>query len=199
MREPDNIRVVACLPLTWMGFIFYEPSPRYAGKLDKDVLDAISPDIKKTGVFVNENLATILLLVRKYGLQAVQLHGKETPHFCQQLKQHNIEVIKAFSVASVSDLEVVAAYDACCDYFLFDTKTPLYGGSGVQYNWSILDCYHGTTPFFISGGIGEGDALRICAFTHPLLAGIDLNSRFETVPGHKDVQKLRLFIESIKK
>lgn len=199
MREPDNIRAVAGMPIDWMGFIFYAPSPRYAGNLNREVVNAISPDIKKTGVFVNESPAVMLSLVQQYGLQAVQLHGAETPDCCRQLRLHNIEVIKAFSIASASDLQETAAYHSCCDYFLFDTKTPLYGGSGMQYNWSVLDAYHETTPFLLSGGIGAEDVLRIRTFTHPQLAGVDLNSRFETVPGHKDIQQLSLFIESIKK
>jgi Phosphoribosylanthranilate isomerase len=94
-------------------------------------------------------------------------------------------------------LDETKPYRDCCDYFLFDTKTPAYGGSGKQYNWSILQDYNGVTPFFLSGGIGPNDAERILSFKHPGLLGIDINSRFEIKPALKDVRLISTFINQL--
>lgn len=192
--RPDNIRQVAALDISWMGFIFYPPSPRFAGGLPAAALEAVPASVRKVGVFVNEETARIGRYVRQYGLHAVQLHGDETPACCSAVRETGVQVIKAFPVAQASDFMACTRYEGHCDYFLFDTKTPLYGGSGRQFDWSTVKAYRGTTPFLLSGGIGEEDAERLSAFTHSLFAGIDLNSRFETEPGLKDAAKLAQFI-----
>lgn len=199
MREPDNIREVGQLPIDWMGFIFYAPSPRYAGSLSPEEIDRQLPRrIKRVGVFVNEEAATVQAVAARYRLAAVQLHGAETPETCAALRATGLEVIKAFSLSAASDLEACLPYEGSCDYFLFDTRTPLYGGSGRQYDWNLLAAYRGRTPFLLSGGIGEDDALRLQAFSHPLCAGIDLNSRFEQQPGRKDAGRLQRFLSILK-
>ncbi len=192
--RPENIRQVAALDIAWMGFIFYPPSPRFAGALPAAALETVPASIRKVGVFVNEEASRIRHYVQRYGLQAVQLHGDETPGFCSAVRETGVRVIKAFPVAEASDFAACARYEGHCDYFLFDTKTPLYGGSGRQFDWNTLKAYRGSRPFLLSGGIGEEDAERLAAFSHPLCAGIDLNSRFETEPGRKDVAKLARFI-----
>jgi len=100
-------------------------------------------------------------------------------------------------VADISDLKMVHEYEKCCDFFLFDTKTSIPGGSGCQFDWAILKEYSGSTPFFLSGGIGPGDAERITNFKHPMLYGIDINSRFETQPALKDASLLKIFIDQL--
>ncbi|MFS6555267.1 phosphoribosylanthranilate isomerase, partial [Parabacteroides distasonis] len=97
------------------------------------------------------------------------------------------------------DIAQYLQYEDCADLLLFDTKCAGMGGSGRHFDWSVLSRYRGTTPFLLSGGIGPGDAGRIAAFRHPMLAGIDLNSRFETAPAVKDAALLREFIEDLKK
>lgn len=197
MREPDNIHRVSGLPISWMGFIFYAPSPRYAAELAPEALRAVPPGICKVGVFVNESIGIILDMVRKYGLDAIQLHGNESVEDCILLRCNGLTVIKAFSLSVAADLQQCSAYSGACDYYVFDTKTPLYGGSGKQYDWSVLNEYTGNTPFLLSGGIGPEDAERLLAFSHPMLAGIDLNSRFEEVPGRKDISKLETILNNI--
>lgn len=199
MREPGNIRETGRLPVTWMGFVFYSLSPRYAGNLQPEWLQVLPDGVQRVGVFVNEEAARVNDRVVRYRLDAVQLHGSESPAFCSGIRQSGVQVIKAFQVAEPADLEACAAYEGSCDYFLFDTKTPAYGGSGEQYDWRILEAYRETVPFLLSGGIGEDDGERIRAFSHPLCAGIDLNSRFEEEPGRKDVAKLRRFIATLQK
>ena len=193
MKYPDNIRAVAALKPDFMGFIFYPKSPRYAEPLDLASLNALPKTIKKIGVFVNENLENILTIAYKYKLDGVQLHGTELVEMCGELKSAGYIVIKAFPIAEAYNFKVTKDYEGACDYFLFDTKTDAFGGSGIKFNWSMLDEYVGETPFLLSGGIAADDAEAILKIEHPKFAGIDLNSKFEVKPGLKDVDLLRRF------
>ena len=194
MKYPENIQAVSALKPDFMGFIFYPKSPRYAEPLDITYLNGLSPRIKKIGVFVNENLENILTIGYKYKLDGVQLHGSELVGMCSKLKSLGYLVIKAFPIAEAYNFKVTKAYEGVCDYFLFDTKTEGYGGSGLKFNWQMLKEYKGETPFLLSGGIEADDIEAIQKIDHPKLAGIDLNSKFELKPGLKDVEKLRNFI-----
>ena len=109
-----------------------------------------------------------------------------------------MHLIKAFSIAHPKDLAAVSAYKGLCDYYLFDTKTPQYGGSGNQFDWNLLLRYTGMTPFLLSGGINPYSVKAIREFHHPKLAGIDINSRFETAPGKKDVERIGKFLQEIR-
>ena len=206
MRNAQNINEIAKLNPDYVGFIFYEKSPRYVKTL---CAPSLPKHIKKVGVFVNETAEKILSIVQKYGLDLVQLHGAETPEFCRNLKQkmQNVKIAKAINIENVSDIEKTKMYDNhCCDYFLFDTKTvstslnePIYGGSGEKFEWGTLDRYDGEIPFFLSGGISIDDVLKIKEIRHNLLYGIDINSRFEIEPGLKDAEKVKQFLIEIKK
>lgn len=200
MKYPDNIREVTSLHPDFMGFIFYPNSPRYAGQLDAASLTSLPTSIKKTGVFVNENLENILTAISKYNLDAVQLHGADNRKLCRKIRQEaKTMVIKVFQIMDASNFRVTGDYEEVADYFLFDTKTDLYGGSGQKFNWNILQEYKGNKPFLLSGGIGAGDVKAIRAIEHPLLAGVDLNSKFELKPGLKNVALLKQFIDELKK
>ncbi len=198
MKYSENIKAVSALKPDFMGFIFYPKSPRYAGTLDISVLNEFPKTIKKIGVFVNENLENILTIAFKYQLDGLQLHGTELVEMCQKLKSAGYTVIKAFPVAESYNFKVTKAYEGSCDYFLFDTKTDVYGGSGIKFNWKILNEYTGETQFLLSGGISAEDAVDILKIDHPKFAGVDLNSKFEVKPGIKDVELLRKFINEIK-
>jgi len=198
MRECTSISEIAALKPDFMGFIFYLKSPRFVGALEDEMVQyAKSQGIEPVAVFVNASLMTMIQIVDLYGFTHIQLHGKETPEVCKALKEKGVKVLKAFSIADSSDLETVQAYDQCCDYFLFDTKTAIHGGSGCQFDWNILNAYTGTTPFFLSGGIGPDDVEQIRKFDHPMLFGIDLNSRFEIQPAQKDAALLRKFMDQL--
>lgn len=199
MKIPENIRAVAALQPNFMGFIFYPKSPRYAEPLDIATLNALPKSIKKIGVFVNEDLEDILTIATKYDLDGVQLHGTEMVEMCKELRKAGFIVIKAFPVAEAYNFKVTKAYEGTCDYFLFDTKTDAYGGSGVKFNWAMLNEYVGETPFLLSGGIAADDAEAILKIEHPKLAGIDLNSKFEVKPGLKNVELLSAFLKEIGK
>lgn len=195
MREPENIRQVAALGINWMGFIFYAKSPRVCNPLS--IVNCQS-SVKKVGVFVNASQEEMLRAAVDYKLDYVQLHGNESPDDCYALQKRGIAVIKALPVASADDLATTADYEGRADYLLFDTKCSSFGGSGQRFDWSILSSYKGETPFLLSGGISPACLDLLLRFNHPRLAGIDLNSGFETAPGQKDVHRLELFIQQIK-
>ncbi|MDR0428294.1 MAG: phosphoribosylanthranilate isomerase [Dysgonamonadaceae bacterium] len=198
MKYPDNIKEVNQLPIDMMGFVFYDKSPRYIDNLSPDVMKTINPEIRRTGVFVDASIEKIQEAVYRYSLDIVQLHGNESPEFCQSLKQNDIKLIKAFSIEVPEDFNPTKLYENQIDYFLFDTKTAQYGGSGRKFDWEILSFYQGNIPFILSGGINESDTDRIKNIKHPAFAGIDLNSRFELSPGLKDIKKLNKFVQHIK-
>lgn len=192
MRDSDNILEVEALRPNWMGFIFWPKSSRYV----KEFPSNMPIYSKRVGVFVDENIEQVRQTAEDYALDLIQLHGHESPDYAAQLREG--EIIKAFNIATAADLEQTKAYEGVVDYFLFDTKGKLAGGNGTQFDWSVLDHYHGKTPFLLSGGIGPEDLERVKQFHHPQCIGIDLNSRFETEPGMKDINKLREFIKKIR-
>ncbi|MDR1783418.1 MAG: phosphoribosylanthranilate isomerase [Dysgonamonadaceae bacterium] len=199
MKNPENIRQLVALPIDMLGLIFYEKSPRFAGNLDPEVLNIVPENIKKVGVFVNTSKDYILETAKKYGLDILQLHGTESPEFCEELRENGYIIIKAFSIADANDLNKCKKYTYSCDYFLFDTKTPLFGGSGQRFDWQILREYKLPKPYFLSGGIGE-EELKIFTkssgedFVLPF--ALDLNSRFELDHGLKDIEMLRKNLEN---
>lgn len=203
MREPDNIREVATTGIDWMGFIFYARSPRFIGnESDEETarIEAIrESSLRTVGVFVNATSEYMQEMAQKYTLDYLQLHGNESPEACYELQKRGYAVIKAFSIASEEDLAATIGYEGRVDYFLFDTKCNNYGGSGKQFDWSVLAAYIGQTPFLLSGGIQPESVEAIRNFRHPRFAGIDLNSGFETEPGIKNARQLKTFIEKIKK
>ncbi|QKJ30467.1 phosphoribosylanthranilate isomerase [Mucilaginibacter mali] len=190
LREAGNIEAVAALKPDYMGFIWYTQSPRYVYRLPKDVLAALPANITKTAVFVNEHIDIITALIHEFGFNAVQLHGKESPEVCAELKQE-VQVLKAFGVDEHFDFEQLKPYAGKVDYFLFDTKTEKHGGSGRVFNWDVLNDYRMDTPFFLSGGLSLDNLAEVKNIKHPAFYGVDLNSRFETSPGMKNIEKLK--------
>ncbi len=180
-----------------MGFIFYKNSPRF---FDKNISLAQLTNnflgIEKVGVFVNETSDAVLELVTFHQLDAVQLHGDESSDFCAGLCD-KVTVIKAFQMDDGFDFSALRSYLPYVGYFLFDTATKNYGGSGEQFNWQKLHEYHFEKPFFLSGGIDDDSQEKIKQFKHPQLFGIDLNSKFETQYGIKNYNKLKNFIKKL--
>ena len=194
MREAENIRQAdADRHIDWIGLIFWPGSRRYVSSMP-----AYLPQrARRVGVFVDERPDIIREKAEAYGLDLIQLHGHESPDDVRAL--HPWPVIKAFSIRTADDLLQTAAYEGVAWYFLFDTKGKAVGGNGEKFDWQVLDSYQGRTPFLLSGGIGPDDARSVRAFRHPRCAGIDLNSRFETEPGLKDITKIKQFLEEIHK
>lgn len=195
-----NPEEVAQLQPDYLGFIFWEPSTRY---FDVDMLD-IPKSIKKVGVFVDASIEEVLQKVEKHELDAVQLHGTETPEFCKDVmqslskhRQDKLEIIKVFSIKDDFDFSCLKAYEESCDYFMFDTKGKLPGGNGYAFDWNILKKYPSTKPYFLSGGIGLNEIDSLLAFLESPASkqcyAIDVNSRFEIKPGLKNMEQLKKF------
>jgi len=198
IRTYEQMRQLQKLGVNYAGMIFYEKSKRHIGELseaEREKMKALA--IRKVGVFVNAEYDAIVKAISDYGLYAVQLHGDETDEFCLEL-MGKAKVIKVFRVANQTSIdELVKPFEAVCDYYLFDTDTAQYGGSGKQFDWNILDTAVIDKPFFLSGGIGLEDAGKLQTFQHPCLYAVDVNSRFETAPGVKDMRKVEMFIKRI--
>jgi phosphoribosylanthranilate isomerase len=186
------------IDIQMIGFIFYPDSKRFVDrKLKKDLIATIPRTIQKVGVFVNEDLLKIIEYASYYQLNYIQFHGNESVKVCSILKKY-FKVIKAFGINDEFDFSTLKDYEEVCDYFLFDTKTSNYGGSGIKFQWEILNNYKGEIPFLLSGGIQPNDVEAINKINHPQFAGIDINSGFEIKPGIKDIQKIKTFIKEIK-
>ena len=203
MRDAENIREVDALGIDLMGFIFWPKSSRFVSERPA----YLPSKVKRVGVFVDENIETIRRIADEYALDYIQLHGHESPNYITQLTSHlspltSIKIIKAISVSGRDDITTYKTYEGLVDYFLFDTKCPSVGGSGQQFDWSVLSAYDGETPYLLSGGIGPDDAECLTSHLSPLnsklCVGIDLNSRFEIAPGLKDIDKLKEFIKTIR-
>ena len=198
-----NTTEVAQLRPDYIGFIFWEPSTRF---FDGE-LPAIPHEVCKVGVFVDAEPKAIISTVKKYRLQAIQLHGAETPAYCEALSTELIEInqkvalIKVFSVRADFDFEPLRPYEVVCDYFLFDTKGKLPGGNGFSFDWTVLKNYPFTKPYFLSGGIGQEDLPKLNEFMQlpesKYCYAIDVNSKFEMEPGLKKIDELRFFKEGI--
>jgi len=189
MRDAANILAVADFNPDFLGFIFYDKSPRFAGEmLSTEVLRSLPEAVAKVGVFVDASLPELLATTACYSLDYVQLHGHETPAYCRAVREHGLRIIKAFSVGEQFDFSTLAAYAPVCDLFLFDTKGAQPGGNGHAFDWRLLADYQGPTPFLLSGGLGLATVEELLVFHHPKLAGYDFNSLLEIAPGLKDEQ-----------
>lgn len=199
MRNSDNIKELAKLNPDFIGLIFYPKSKRFVeDKYANQVLSSIPEDIMKVGVFVNEVQAEVVRKVSLFKLDIVQLHGNESATYCADFKNLGIPVIKAFGVDEAFDFKSAEKYEGICDYFLFDTKTSLHGGSGKKYDWGLLNNYSGSIPFFLSGGIELNDVKQILSLNHPAFRAVDVNSGFEIEHGLKDIDQLNRFFNELK-
>jgi phosphoribosylanthranilate isomerase len=191
MTDGDNIREVEALGVDMIGLIFFPRSPRYVSSMPS----YLPTRVKRVGVFVNASAEYVLSKVEAFSLDYVQLHGEETPSFCESLGLGKERIIKAFQISSTSDLAECEKYLGCSSLFIFDTKSPLVGGSGKQFDWRVLNSYSLKVPFLLSGGIGPEFTTELSLFEHPMLAGYDLNSRFEIRPGLKNIKLLDKFLK----
>ena len=191
MRELENISALSELDPNYIGFIFWSESSRFVNKktppLDKKII--------KTGVFVDATFDYILTKIKDHQLDAVQLHGQESCSYCKVIKDYGLEVIKSFSIKNTFDFNTLEDYENSCDYYLFDTKGKLPGGNGFTFDWKILNEYPSQKPFFLSGGIGVDNLNEIKKLVKTKLPihAIDVNSKFETAPGNKNIELLKKF------
>lgn len=219
MREPENIRAVEELGVDMIGFIFVPQSKRYVRMISSNA--GILPDYAderqnetsaagkkaplRVGGFVDDMPQNIITRIYNYNLDYVQLHGDESAVMIDNLRRSvdpdihkGLKIIKAISVASENDVKRWREYEGHADMLLFDTKGDEAGGNGRHFDWELLNAYDGNIPFLLSGGIDIDDALEIRKINNPMFAGVDINSRFETEPAVKDVEKIRNFIRLLK-
>ncbi|WP_397301122.1 phosphoribosylanthranilate isomerase [Nonlabens ulvanivorans] len=205
MRDIENINQLQELDIDFMGIIRYSKSKRFVDDSQKEKVAQQTMNKGTVGVYVNESLENILKDIIPLQLDVIQLHGNEDPAFAKALLEIDIKIFKAFQVTeefnfdSLKEWETLASQYVGKLFFLFDTATPNYGGSGKKFNWSILDSYKGEVPFLLSGGISEKDADAIKELKQKMFLGVDLNSKFETEPGVKDIEMIKTFIEKLRK
>ena len=205
MRDIENINQLQELDIDFMGIIRYSKSKRFVDDSQKEKVTQQTMNKGTVGVYVNETFENILKDVIPLQLDVIQLHGDEDSAFAKALLEIDIKIFKAFQITedfdfnSIAEWEELAAQYVGKLFFLFDTATPNYGGSGKKFNWSILDSYKGEVPFLLSGGISKDDVLIVKEFKHDMFLGVDLNSKFETAPGVKSIEEIKIFIEKLRK
>jgi len=200
MANAANAAAVAQAGADYVGFIFFEHSPRYMGHVGPQLAAAIPPQVQRVGVFVNHDNDFIEAQVQTYRLDLLQLHGHEPVSQVQALKAKGHAVMKVFSVNDDFDFAATEPYEPYVDFFLFDTKGKDYGGNGVTFDWSVLNRYRGQKPFFLSGGIGPAhiESIAQLQHAHPMLVAVDVNSRFETKPGYKNIDMVQAFVDGVR-
>lgn len=223
MRDADNIREVTQLGVDWIGFVFWADSPRFVRQISSRA--GIIPDysslehvdfnekstkqqvskVKKVGVFVDDMPQNIVTRVVNYHLDIIQLQGSESRIMVDNLRRTldpdirpGIQIMKSLTLQCADDLEKCKEYEGSVDYFLFDIRTKNQNVEDSTTDWSIVDSYKGNIPFILSGDIGPNDVELVKSFRHPLLAGIELNSCFESEPAMKDVELIRKFIVNLR-
>lgn len=194
LRTRDQIHTASDAGADLLGFMFYESSPRYlqpgeARELLNNVEQVqITPDI--VGIFVNEEAEFINDVVEQVGLHFVQLHGEESPEFCERIKR---PVIKGLHLNSKADLKKIAAYAETAWRILLDTPTVKWGGTGETNDWNIARLAAQQTPIILAGGLTPENVMEAILRVHPW--GVDVSSGVE-INGHKDPAKIRAFIQN---
>lgn len=193
----NNILSLSKIKPDYMGFIFSSLSKRFIGN------NFIIPNLKnilKVGVFINPDKSHLINSFKNNNLDFIQLHGNESPEYCDYMIKMKFKIIKAFRINENFNFKNIEPYVNKCNYFLFDTKTLTdnYGGSGKKFNWNKIYEYNLKTPFFLSGGINKYDFNKINSISHPKLFAIDINSKFEISTGVKNFNTISKFIKKIK-
>lgn len=201
MTLPEQLEQLGPMGATFAGLIFYPKSPRYVFKHLTTSQIRKENSVNKVGVFVNSGIEEVLHMVDECRLHMVQLHGDETPKYCEKIADY-VSVVKAFRVSETDNIEwMIRPYMDMCDMFMFDTMGAGYGGTGKKFNWDMLKDATIGKPFFLSGGIEPGDEEQLKAFTSlpvsKALFAVDINSKFEVSPGIKDMNKVKEFIQKL--
>lgn len=201
ITQVEQLKQLDKLGVDYAGLIFYERSVRYVlNKLKSKDVKNLSLSLKKTGVFVNASEEDILTQVELYGLNLVQLHGDETPAFCNYISNH-VQVIKAFRITQKNEQNIdwmIRPYEEVCDFYLFDTnRKGAYGGTGEKFDWQILKKNKINKHFFLSGGIGVSDIEKVKEFSHPFFYALDVNSRVELADGIKNMEAVTKLVNQL--
>lgn len=208
MTSLEQLHQLSGMRIDLAGLIFYPKSPRYifnSGLTGSEIKKA-NLELAKVGVFVNASYDEVMKQVESFGLDMVQLHGDEAIEECEKLSG-NVEVIKAFRFTDSEDISLMKEYSDAVDKFLFDTGASkneaqtIYGGTGHKFNWARLKELNMDKPFFLSGGIEPTDVEMLKNFMKERVAtnlfAVDINSRFESSPGVKDMNKVKQFAKAL--
>jgi phosphoribosylanthranilate isomerase len=201
MTQAEQVDQIAELGVTFAGMIFYPKSPRYVFKHMTTTEIRKITQINKVGVFVNATVEEVLHMVDECRLHMVQLHGDESPKYCEKIADY-VSVVKAFRMSDNDSVDwMIRPYMEMCDMFMFDTMGAGYGGTGKKFDWSMLNNVEVGKPFFLSGGIELGDGEKLKEFAKEPVAkalfAVDINSKFEISPGVKDIGKVKAFCEEV--
>lgn len=190
----ENLKEIIKTNPDFLGFIFWPVSKRKV--LDKSIISIVPKEIKTVGVVVDQSLEEIKNIPTEF----IQLHGQEDAKFCQEVKKMGFKVIKAFQIKEDFDFKILNAYQDYVDYFLFDAFGKLPGGNSTKFNHQKLEDYNLEVPFFLAGGIDLENANDVLALKSRFknLFCVDINSKFEILPGIKDASKVEAFINTIK-
>jgi phosphoribosylanthranilate isomerase len=191
ITDAEQGSAIATLGATALGFICVAQSPRYVTPAQLQNLVTALPSIDCIGVFANAERATIVQTATTASLSGIQLHGQESPAFCQQLKQAlpDVELIKAFRIRQAADLALIAPYEAVVDALLLDAYHPeQLGGTGHTLDWQALQQFQPQLPWFLAGGLTPENVAQ--ALSHLRPDGIDLSSGVERAPGDKDLARV---------
>lgn len=203
MTLPEQVKALDEMGVDFAGFIFYAKSPRYVGnRISSEKMRQIKGHIAKVGIFVNMPYDDLMRTVEDYRLDIVQLHGDETPFFCEKVANY-VTVVKAFRLSDNDPIDwITRPFYEATDMFMFDTMGAGYGGTGKKFDWNVLRQTSVSKLFFLSGGIEPGDEENIRQFMKEPVAAklfaIDINSRFEITPGVKDMARVKKFVDNLR-
>lgn len=204
MRDIENIEALQQLDIDFMGIIKYPRSKRFVDGIQSQRIEQLIMNKGTVGVYVNASFQDIIKDIIPLQLDVVQLHGDEDIAFAKAILELDLKVFKAIQITPDFDFAGLQPWNELASefpgkfFFLFDTATKDYGGSGKQFDWKKLEKYTGEVPFLLSGGIGPDDAKKVKHLKHNMFLGIDLNSRFETEPGLKNIENIKTFIKQIR-
>ena len=206
LTKMDQIQELISLNTNFLGFIFYEKSPRFVlNHLSLEEISEINHQ-GKVGVFVNETIERIAEISEKAKLNFIQLHGDEDEEFVKKLRlslSKNIKIIKVIRIGNdfekfKNEISKISNLKSQISNLLFDTDSKAFGGTGKTFDWQILNEIEIPIPYFLSGGISLENIHQLSTINHQPLA-LDINSKFETEPGSKDLEKIKNFTQIVKK
>lgn len=196
MKYPENIEALCELDVQFIGFIFAGASPRFVGREpDPELFRIPAGRLRRVGVFVDAPQAEVLHQLESDRIDLVQLHGRESRDYCTTLRRQGVEVIRMVDPWSIAD---PCLWKDHADHLLLDSAGQGKGGSGKKFDWALLERFRCKLPFFLSGGVGPGDASELKSIENERLKGLDLNSRFELAPGMKDLNEIEVFVKQIR-
>ena len=201
LSEPETLKTAIEAGARFVGFVFYEPSPRYVSfDIAWNLARAVPTSIRSVGLFVDPDNALLERVLTGIQLDMIQLHGNETPGRVAEIKdKYKMPVMKAIRVREESDLDGIEGFEAAADWLLFDSKpeqATLPGGTGHKFDWSLLEGRSFSKPWMLGGGLTPENVAD--ALTQLSPDAVDVSSGVESAPGQKDSRKIKAFIDTVK-